>query len=139
MRRQQEQNEAQQYERDVLFGPCARRNCSPPATTSVTNPNRGRSRYNTPTEHSSSGNNGDWDAAAAGQGEYEQQQQLSWAQVRDGIDVDERRRGLRSAHESAETGRATLESLQDQKGRACLCVCFVNFLPKSIQVAAFAE
>lgn len=60
-------------------------------------------------------------------GRYEQQpqreqQQLSWAQVRDSIDVDERRRGLRSAHESAETGRATLESLQDQKGERRSCV-----------------
>lgn len=124
MQHQQEQNEAQQHERDALFGPQLRRNFSPPRT----NPHRGRSRYNTPIEYPSSRSNGDRDATAASprdnnnRGRYDpgEPQQLSWAEVRDRIDVDERRRGLRSAHESAETGRATLESLEDQKGEICL-------------------
>ncbi|CAN0343216.1 unnamed protein product, partial [Ectocarpus fasciculatus] len=42
---------------------------------------------------------------------------LLWAQVRDSIDVTERRRGLRSAHESVEVGREALERLDDQKER----------------------
>lgn len=46
----------------------------------------------------------------------QQQQQLSWAQVRGSIDVAERQRGLRSAYESVDIGRNTLESLDDQKG-----------------------
>ncbi|CAN0543553.1 unnamed protein product, partial [Ectocarpus sp. 12 AP-2014] len=57
-------------------------------------------------------------------GNVEQQQQqpppsgpLLWAQVRDSIDVTERRRGLRSAHESVEVGREALERLDDQKER----------------------
>lgn len=43
-------------------------------------------------------------------------QQLSWAQVRDGIDIRERQRGVRSAYESVDIGREVLESLDDQKG-----------------------
>lgn len=57
-------------------------------------------------------------------GNLEQQQQqpplpgpLLWAQVRDSIDVTERRRGLRSAYESVEVGKEALEHLDDQKGR----------------------
>lgn len=49
-------------------------------------------------------------------GHQQQQQQLSWEQVRDRVDVAERHRGLRAAHESVEVGRETLETLQDQKG-----------------------
>ncbi|CAN0475478.1 unnamed protein product, partial [Ectocarpus sp. 8 AP-2014] len=57
-------------------------------------------------------------------GNLEQQQQqpppsgpLLWAQVRDSIDVTERRRGLRSTYESVEVGREALERLDDQKER----------------------
>lgn len=46
----------------------------------------------------------------------QQHQPLSWAQARGQIDVAERRRGLRSAYESVEVGRETLECLDDQKG-----------------------
>lgn len=48
--------------------------------------------------------------------QQQQQQPLSWAQVRDNIDVVERRQGLQSAYESVEVGREALERLDDQKG-----------------------
>lgn len=48
--------------------------------------------------------------------QQQHQQPLSWAQVRDNIDVVERRRGLNSAYESVEVGREALERLDDQTG-----------------------
>lgn len=52
------------------------------------------------------------------QQQQHQHQQLSWEQVRRNIDanVAERQRGLRSAYESVEVGRETLERLEEQEG-----------------------
>lgn len=72
-----------------------------------------------------------WDAAAVGgteRGAYtagsssfgasqqQQHQPLSWERARGQIDVAARQRGLRSAYESVEVGRETLECLDDQRG-----------------------
>ena len=46
----------------------------------------------------------------------QQHQPLSWEQARAKIDVAGRQRGLRSAYESVEIGRTTLEGLDDQRG-----------------------
>lgn len=51
------------------------------------------------------------------QQEQRQQQHLSWDQARDRMGVAERQQGLRSAYESVEIGRETLERLDDQKGK----------------------
>ncbi|CAM9411844.1 unnamed protein product, partial [Laminaria digitata] len=73
-----------------------------------------------------------WDAAAVGgvgteRGAYtagsssfgvsqqQQHQPLSWERARGQIDVAARQRGLRSAYESVEVGRETLECLDDQR------------------------
>lgn len=53
---------------------------------------------------------------APGETQQEPRHHLSWAQVRDNINISERNQGLRSAHDSVEIGRNTLESLDDQKG-----------------------
>ncbi|CAM9503605.1 unnamed protein product, partial [Scytosiphon promiscuus] len=68
-----------------------------------------------------SGGGGGWDANRRQQQtskqQQQQQQQMSWMHVRDSIDLTARRRGLRSAYESVEVGRETLERLDDQKER----------------------
>lgn len=122
-RQRQEQQEQQQ--RDALFGPNPRRDdARSPAS---------RGSYNDDSERNAAegeaGGVPSYGGSQSWSGQHEQRQQLTWAQVRDRIDVNERRRGLRSAHESAETGRAALESLQDQKGTLLslfICCCEVT-------------
>ncbi|CAB1101591.1 unnamed protein product [Ectocarpus sp. CCAP 1310/34] len=115
-------------DREALFGESSsRRSASPPDTAGASASSGAGS--NQASSHRHGGAMGGRiqhysDGSPDVRGNLEQQQQqpppsgpLLWAQVRDSIDVTERRRGLRSAHESVEVGREALERLDDQKER----------------------
>lgn len=110
-------SEQEARERDSLFGTSSRQSTASSRATNGHDP-----LLRAPREPDGGG--GDLDAASATSWggmtapppQQQQREQLSWAQVRDTLNVAERQRGLRSAYESVEVGRATLESLDDQKG-----------------------
>lgn len=117
------QDEEQQ--RDELFGLNARRiSVAGGRDSSVDGERTSRQGNVTRPLTSETGCRGEWNAAALPDRELqfdsrEQEvsgQQLSWDQLRDEIEVAERQQGLRSAYESVEIGRGTLESLEDHKG-----------------------
>lgn len=109
--------EQEARERDSLFGISSRR-----STAASRDPTGRDPSLQVPRESDGGGGGLDsasatsWGGMTAPPPQQQQREQLSWAQVRETLNVAERQHGLRSAYESVEVGRATLESLEDQKG-----------------------
>lgn len=110
-------SEQEARERDSLFGTSSRK-----TTVSSRAPTGHDNLLRSPREPDGGGGGLDaasvtsWSGMTAPPSQQQKPEQLSWAQARETLNFAERQRGLRSAYESVEVGRATLESLDDQKG-----------------------